>query len=246
MKLVQIIDNGSPHKHCIAVQIVENIRNIAGCSYIMKINKEPARCQNFLKENACSKRIMDEFIILNDRGETLSIGNTCIARMVEKNLIDNLNIEQYKEIRKYIKNDFICNFCGKSFTKPFHKSCKKKCVFNAVLEQLIVRVLKDDIRTIFKNLYLISNNKFDARTIKSLKNFKNEYSMFFDNREKILSFKNNNLIDNIRKQKRLPSIKQTAIIEKIIDNYNRIKRIDSLRNLTSKVKTNYLKYGYVF
>jgi len=234
-----------------------------GCNkrYILKPENY---CDNFLRPNCkkiCGKDIHDIFEIELDKDnsectmqpEILDIGNHCIGQLAEEGFINNID---FNVINQLLKINNTCFLCWRANERGFHKSCIKGKNDNLVnkrqvqLQQkinneIIRHKFLKDIDGLFNGNTLVKNiiNATDVsqRTIYAINEFRANNKFILKHNAKLKILRNNCIIDSIKRQCRQPSVKQMAMVEKIVKDFDRIVKIDSL-NTCEKYK----RYGYVY
>ena len=256
--LKAIMDAGSPLKSDIAKYLV---RGLIGEDIIINERNDDcvSNCQNNVEEclppgrEKCGVKIADNFLLIDEKDSSqIIIGNHCIARFVEKGLISNVSMERLAEIRKLLSIKNVCISCWKLSKAIIHNKCSKikenlhlelECVVLAKgLENVMHQVV--GLQNIYAKLYPRSNlgcqKPFTKRDLETLREASETYSILYNNQEKIEQLKNNPILSSIMFQKRYPSTKQLAIVEKIM------KDFDAMLELDSSGSAEYLKYGYVY
>ena len=264
-KLIIIEDSGSCYKSELAKEVIKKVLcKDMNITYIEAKGQKKSQCENDIivtrKSNGgiCNVNIADKFIIENEIEGQKIIGNNCIATLIEHNCISNVNMEDFKEIQKLLKTKNICFLCHGRSKWGYHK----KCVFakgeNYYVSQIsvikhtkMINELKQKhllfyVKGLFSGVSFIRDamryGYINRKTITALKEMCEEYQFILANKNKLLSLKNNRIIDTIKKQRRKPSLKQRLMIEKIIKDFDRIKKIDE----NYKDDKNYQKYGYSY
>lgn len=263
-ELIKIIDAHSHYKSDGAKALIYDVlQGKYGIEYESSIDgdkKKLVRCLNphRIKDKLCKKIIADVFIVHGEGENVLTpIGNTCIARLCEKNLISNIDCEEYKIICEYLRIKNICFLCNRKTSKGYHKKCikGKGDMYVVDTEQVIARnqtlteMLKNKALFKVKNLFgnivfirdAINNDKVSKKTLNAVEEFIKEHQHLIDNRHKLLSLSNNCIVKSVKTQRRKPSVKQIMFLEKILNDYDRIKRLDE-----TNTNTKYQQYGYVF
>lgn len=221
----------------------------------------------FLKNpKMCNIAIIDNFILEDVKsGRVITVGNHCVQTFLEAGLLANIDLDDFKEIIGMMTPRTPCILCEKNTKKHVHKKCTTlktkpedyKVCYNSVkirpnlnhhiLASVYYRQLKDLmpgvslVNKVGDVLYKFSLNNIDKSTINALNALCNQYEKLLTNKDKLKSLKNNCIINSIYTQRRTPTVKQLAIIDKILDDYDRIKKIDD-ENKDIK----YQKYGYTF
>lgn len=248
-ELIKIIDYGSKGKSQVAIDLIELVlRNKYDIEYKIKTDLETTKCDNIhnKKNDTCSVPIKDVFIVLDEEGTRLNIGNTCIGRLINKSLISNIDKADFKKINKIIKTNLFCVVCKKNQRIGYHKKCiKEHYDFIAVKKQLISEHLLHQVDNVFPNITFVANinnsGNISSKQMTALRDLIEEYQYIIDNQNILRQYKNNPIINSVYKQTRKPSIKQTLILNKLIYEYDRMIGYDRCNN-----DRNYLKYGYVF
>lgn len=214
----------------------------------------------------CNKKIFDVFVLKDICGKHYNIGNNCIQTFLQANKLSNIDINDFKFINKLLKAKKHCLLCGKNSNKGIHKKCVNggicdekyivspdmvniKITLNLYIK---INYYLKKLRTIFSGVCLI-NRTYDAlykndseydcdeRTLTALSEACKKYKDIIKYQKKLLKLKNNCIVNSVKTQRRFPSVKQLAILEKILKDYKRIRKID--KNNKNK---NYIKYGYVY
>ena len=294
--LVLINDAHSTQKSDIAKEIIKRNMTDHNIEYRTK-DMVKVKCVNnlLLKDDILTQTerkgnhiIMDEFIVENSDGVRFVIGNHCIATLVEYGKIENIDRELFDTIVDLIKLQNVCFICEHRCKKIAHKKCiqgltkreisfekdqiKRKC---RISNELSIHIIYNQLRSLFKGCNVVQNIKTlnTVRAKQSIHKMYTDHQLLVDNTHKLLSLPNNCIVKSITQQRRLPSIKQISILEKIIQDYHRIKHIDdsleythdldengylvyrnkngdvvsrSYNIISSNVKAKYERYGYVY
>lgn len=275
LKLTKIYDSHSSYKSPYAIQIIAYLLEKYDIEYIEHIKYEfPSNCENNLTSkfnkktingspiNCCNRAIFDVFELTHIDGTVKKIGNTCIQRLIEEDLI-NISKEEFTDICKILKTDAFCLFCFKKQKNGYHKTCLsgvnrniKVSVPQILLHNLVNNIIKNKYQVknskmkkrfckFFKNLTYLKNidigENSSKRTYNALCKFQEENSIILDNVDLLLELKNNCIINTLRTNTRSPSIKQLAMVHQIVINIKFIKQIDD-----EYTNLNYIKYGFVF
>jgi len=224
-------------------------------------------CQNSIlkneKKGKCNHYIKDEFVIQdNDTGDTFGVGNHCISYLVLNGYIINVNTETFQNILETLTIKNVCLICQTTCnTDTMHNTClrghSKRETKTFDKEQVKLKFkLKRDLDVYFdkknfqdklryiKSLFKGSNYlnlQYSSVNMEKLNNILRTYRVIFENVNKINRLKNNCIIQSIRRQRRLPSEKQMIMVEKIINEYERIIKLDE-----SNDNLKYKQYGYVY
>jgi hypothetical protein len=261
-KLIRIIDRHSPLKSPVAIEIIKTELNNHEIEYVECFDSSEARCENDIVKKRgksikpCGMAISDLFVVSDGKNEK-KIGNHCIQTLVEAKAIYNLDQERYRIILEKLKARNVCMLCGKNNKKDIHKKCAQGKGKNyivsenqvkiraAVMLELVKFNTLNKLLKLFQGIEFIQNAGASAtlskKTINAIKAFEDEHRLIVDNAGKLLALKNNCIVRSIRWQRRKPSVKQIAILEKILADYERIYDLD--RECGDKT---YLKYGYVY
>lgn len=212
------------------------------------------------EHDICKQKIKDVFIIKNvDSNEYFNIGNSCIECFVLTGCISNINLKDFKYIKKLLSIKQLCIFCEKSCTPlGFHKNCKKGYGkkyryttsedvknYNDVVVQINIQTLVKKIKDLFSGVSFIRDcvleNRVNKKTLTSLHEFIKEHRFFINNKKKLLNYQNNRIINTVKKQRRKPSQKQKVFLDKLIVEYDRLILVDRENS-----DINYLNYGFIF
>jgi hypothetical protein len=270
-KLIEILDAHSKFKSEIAKQLVNQTIESFDIKYSVKDDyfekcKNTIRLDKKTQTpkviDSCNHAIKDVFLIQNtETEEEIRIGNHCIADLVTLNLVVNVNYEQIQTLFKLLNTNNICIICNTTCnTDIIHKACLKgittrkidyckeqikfkyklKSDLNNFFEKREFKYTMFTLRRIFQGVNGL-NLKFSQLNKDKINNLKEKYSVIFDNQTKLLELRNNCIVKSIMKQRRFPSDKQIIMIERILQEYPKIRQLDR-ENTNSK----YIKYGYVF
>jgi hypothetical protein len=262
-KLVKVIDSGSQFKSEIAKMIVSRILfSNFDIEYDDNYNSK-SRCQNSMYDKKtgktwyCNVEICDIFIVENDDGERFDIGNVCIGKLVNENRILNLDKEKFKFFKSLLKQNSPCILCGRGCKNGIHKKClmgNKNDVIVDLSQINKMRLIMIDIQIqhclkllsgIMDGVELVKRSKKynepHLKTLEALKLLIKENELLIKNKGILLDLKNNCLIESIKKQSRPPSVKQYAVLQNILDDYDRIKLLDA-----GNTNKTYIKYGFTY
>jgi len=196
------------------------------------------------REEMCNTTIQDIFVLRETEGKGMSkyVGNTCIAAFILGDYLLNVDKSIFKEIKKILKTKNMCGLCGKTCTKTFHNKCVRGKSDVYVVDgksvasrrklhiELGIKNHINQVKGIFDNVVFVKNiknhNTIDLSSLNALKKLTKEYKLIIENKDKLLELKNNSIINRIKKQQKKPTINQMIMIEKILGDYDRIKRID--------------------
>lgn len=98
------------------------------------------------------------------------------------------------------ETEYICNYCGKEFTRKYHllrhidKSCKVKKENDAKMEVLMERLIKIEE----SNKKILEENKQNKEEIEKLKEENNKYQKIINNTQNNIGTQNNNNTINIK------------------------------------------------
>ena len=264
--LTEIHDAHSSWKSLRAIDIIQEI--LSGrydVKYISNPNQnETYACTNpytgdlidgYLKEHVseCGQCIKDVFVVEDRRPSNKKtkihwVGNHCVSGLFP---------DQLEDINRLLKIKNVCELCGGNTTK-MHKACilgtgKREGFLDkkeqTLLKQQVHTVIKFQVQ--YRTLrWLLSKTPFFKKPFRgdSIRNqltmakYMGWYEHIYPYINDLKKFKNNPLINNIRNNTRYPSAKQIALLEKIIQDRDRMLKIDAL----NKPPLNYLKYGYVY
>lgn len=252
--------NGNGFYRCeIAVDLIKYGLEKYNIEY--ELNDIISVCQNKCTKNnkKCKRPIKDKFVLTDANGDTIIVGNNCIGTLIEKKLVSNIDLNDFKEIKKIVKTKYICLICHKPALKGYHKKCIKgrntklsqdlnTQIKNKNFNVMMIPVYKECnmVFKLFEGNTFINNIKdrdiINKKTANAFYQFINEYKKYLDNGEKLLKLKNNCIIQSIKTQRRHPSPKQRVIIDKILSNYKRIKEMDK----NPEQYPNYIRYGYTY
>lgn len=263
--LIEIKDTHSIYKSPIAKSLVEKVLyekyNIR-YTQVDNILCNHTTCENNITEKyrlkLCGVKIKDVFILKNDETNNfLQIGNTCIQNLVLENYISNIDRQDFVEIIKLLKIKNVCFLCRKNKNAGYHKKCLKGTNENIIVDldqvrkhivlvrQIRVNHILNILQKFFKNNTFLKNLRknmdFNKKTMNALDRFIDNYAIIIDNIDKLQKFKNNCIIKSVSRATRNPSDKQLVILEKILDNYERMIEYDSLNQ-----NLKYIKYGFIF
>jgi len=204
-----------------------------------------------LPSGVCNHAIKDVFIIEDRRSQPpieYNIGNHCIGRLFP---------EISHKISKLLSTREFCELCGCSANK-MHRACifgtsnrasfapkKSQAELKQFMHKEIVFTIQyRKLRWLFGNswFYLLPRRKYTSRGARALERHYKVYKTICDNIDVLKQFKKNALINSVRSGTRMPSVKQTAMLERIISDAPRLLVLDQSPNPPVK----YLKYGYTF
>lgn len=269
-KLVKIIDAKSKFKCDIIKKFIRENLKTMNIEYIV-LNPEKHRlkktyCENdFERNKPCNIPIKDKFIIEVYNGyehKKITVGNNCIGTLILEGVISNVNCKKFKYIRKIMKTSNLCIICERTSRKGYHKKCvigknsnlNKETYTIVKLKYIITSVIplykrNKALKSLFGNITFIKKINFEQRnmnlkTIRSLDKFIEKYKKYIDNANRLLKLKNNCIVKSIKNRTKYPSIKQLAIIDKILEDYDRILKIDIENNKVPNKE--YSRYGYIF
>jgi hypothetical protein len=208
-------------------------------------------------------KIMDVFYLRDSEGNEIKVGNRCIELFVKNNAISNLTEEQYEVLKRILKIRKVCCLCGKKSTKQFHKNClkrlakavnpkKRKNAMKDLIENIDRRNLEEKYDQILKDTAeilggvktirdAIREERKSLKTFRAIQRLRENYSLIIENKNKLLALKKNCIVESIRTQWRTPSPKQMLMIDRIIQDYDRMLKIDE-----EGTNATYLKYGFVY
>jgi len=236
------------------------------------------------KNSICNMHIVEIYTLEEyDKNNVLlreiNIGNNCISHFLQQKIITNLTEELYTNIVYNLRIKNTCIFCTKRLTKnaSYHKRCfqknnrnlntytikimklKSKCLLQIKLKKYlpIVKGLFINNTNLKRNLK--NKDKDPLSTLEYLKKMIKKYKYFYRNKDIILSFKNNPLINSIQNHTKSPTEKQLELLKKIINNHKKLLMIDNnikiierkkkknkLNSYQLKIYENYIKYGFVY
>jgi len=238
-RLVRIIDKHSPYKSILARMICYESFRQFGIHYISRYDKELSCCQNTLNckyTYRCPQRILDIFVLKHiETGAEMEVGNHCIQSLILDGFViipDGLSHEDLIRLINNLNNPSIpCIICGENHVSKewsFHKKCltnknnsvvqnKKHCMKELIAREVLSRLMKI---------------------------LKEKYILLYQHTDKLLRLNHNPILDTMKRMKRFPTDKQMRIIEKIINNYNRMKQIND--SYSHKDRHIYDRYGFVY
>lgn len=230
---------------------------------VRKVKVNGAYMIKDIARKACGTKIKDNFIVAKDDGTRLTIGNSCIQLFLQAGLLRNVDAAEFDKIIKVLKTIHPCMLCGKNTSKHIHRKCICGEMRASLVDRKAVLTLNTlrchiKIYPILKHLQaLIPENtivrrtssimlgnergKVDTSTYSALCKLKRELNSIFKEKKKLLALKNNVIVNSIKRQRRPPTIKQRAILERILKDYDRIKKLDD-----ANTSPEYKSYGYVY
>jgi len=261
-QLILILDAHSSMKSKIAKKLCEiELRTKYNIEYITS-NQPFITCENPFK--SCCARITDRFVIkYNDA--MYHVGNHCISNLILANRISNISSTDFKHIVKKLAVKNICMMCHKSRTKTVpHKSCLSgknektvvdyKQIFNFIKckDYILLLRIKELLRDVsmLKGVSQIvemqnkcKSNLYKRRDFMELNKIIDNYPILCnpENYTKLKLYKNNCIIRSIQTQRRFPSIKQLAVVDKILEHHDRMIIIDCDNN-----NETYKQYGFIY
>lgn len=268
-RLVRIIDKQSDYKSRMARMICKEVFSLLDIEYIESLSRTFTNCKNNLnckKGIICPKEILDIFTLRHiDTGEKMNVGNHCIQSLIMEGFVkipDGYSRDKMIRLIKKLKNPSIpCIICEENHVSKewsFHKKCltdknnhvvqnKKDC-----LNELIARDVLSRLRKILKNngkiktiIRRIQNREIlSDKDMNEIHNIKEKYILLYQHTDKLLRLNHNPIIQTMKQMKRFPTDKQMRIIEKILNNYNRMKQINDM--YSHKYRPIYDRYGFVY